>query len=417
MCQTVTFPSQMRATILLPASKSLSNRALVLAALSGPGSSVEHLSTCDDTRVMWRALHQRAYEVDIQAAGTAMRFLTAYFALCDGEEHVLTGTERMLQRPLGVLVEALRSLGADISYEGREGFPPIRIKGRRLNGGQVSLPADVSSQYISALLMAAPLMQRGLRLELQGRVMSRPYIDMTLSLMRDFGAVADWQGEALLEVKPVHYAPNVIYAVEGDWSASSYWYEMVALSPDSEAHIELPWLRADSLQGDSRVASIFEALGVHTAYDTTGDQPVVTLTKAAAPVATSETLTLDMADCPDLAQTVVVTCAMLKRPFRLSGLRSLRIKETDRLEALREGLAHFGLSLHIEGDDVLILTDYPDTPLRYDGQPIATHNDHRQAMAFAPAALVAGPVRIAHPEVVSKSYPQFWQHLAAIATR
>ena len=413
MIRTVRFPSRLCAKVHLPASKSLSNRALLLASLSGPGSSVEHLSSCDDTYVLWRALHERPYEVDVQAAGTAMRFLTAYFSVCEGEEHVLTGTPRMLQRPIGVLVDALRSLGADVSYTGREGYPPLRVRGRALEGGSVQLPADVSSQYISALLMVAPLMRGGLRISLSGQVLSRPYIDMTLSLMRTFGAEAAWHDDTSMVVEPGVYAPHVIYPVEGDWSASSYWYEMVALSPDERAAVELPWLFRHSLQGDSCVSRLFEDLGVHTEYGVPGG--MVRLTKRPPFAAGGNGLfERDLSACPDLAQTLVVTCAMMKRPFRFRGLRSLRIKETDRIEALCEGLAHFGLQPEVTSDDTFSLTDYPSAPLRYDGQPIATHDDHRQAMAFAPAALVAGEVYIADPEVVSKSYPRFWRHLDAL---
>lgn len=411
MTQTLHFPPALRATVALPSSKSESNRALLLCALSGAGSSVEHLSSCDDTCVMWRALAERPDVVDVRAAGTAMRFLTAYFAVCNSEEHVITGTERMLERPIGVLVDALRALGADIAYEGREGYPPVRVKGCRLRGGRVSLPAGISSQYVSALLMTGPLMEEGLELELVGEIMSRPYIEMTLSLMRHFGARAGWSGGNVLRVSRQDYADDVIFPVESDWSAASYWYEMVALSPDGQASVCLPWLYEKSLQGDSKVRIFFENLGVRTVFN--GTDGGVRLTKGSSRETQEKLdgLFLDLSGQPDLAQTLAVTCAMLRRRFRFSGLRSLRIKETDRIEALRDGLSHFGITLEVDADDSIYINEYPPTAPCYDGLPISTFDDHRMAMSFAPSALLCDGVRIANPGVVSKSYPRFWHDL------
>lgn len=406
-------PAMLRATINLPSSKSISNRALLLCALSGPDSSVERMSNCDDTYVMWRALTQRPATVDIMAAGTAMRFMTAYFAICRGEEHTITGTERMRQRPIKVLVDALRQLGADISYMDNEGYPPLHIKGRNLQGGRISLPASVSSQYISALLLVAPTMTLGLTLELVGDIISRPYINMTVSMMRTFGADIEWTDAHTLHVAPHAYLSDVIYPVESDWSAASYWYEMMALTPDAGATITLPWLYKESLQGDSAVSRYFEPLGVHTAYDT--EHELVVLTKCAdALLPEGQAYELDLIGQPDLAQTLVVTCAMLRRPFRFSGLRSLRIKETDRMAALQAELAKFGIALGIEADDVLYIDSYADGTPHYNGQPIATYHDHRMAMAFAPAAMVCEGVQIANPEVVSKSYPRYWEDLEGL---
>ncbi len=406
-------PAMLRATINLPSSKSISNRALLLCALSGPDSSVERMSNCDDTYVMWRALTQRPATVDIMAAGTAMRFMTAYFAICRGEEHTITGTERMRQRPIKVLVDALRQLGADISYMDNEGYPPLHIKGRNLQGGRISLPASVSSQYISALLLVAPTMTQGLTLELVGDIISRPYINMTVSMMRTFGADIEWTDAHTLHVAPHAYLSDVIYPVESDWSAASYWYEMMALTPDAGATITLPWLYKESLQGDSAVSRYFEPLGVHTAYDT--EHELVVLTKCAdALLPEGQAYELDLIGQPDLAQTLVVTCAMLRRPFRFSGLRSLRIKETDRMAALQAELAKFGIALGIEADDVLYIDSYADGTPHYNGQPIATYHDHRMAMAFAPAAMVCEGVQIANPEVVSKSYPRYWEDLEGL---
>ena len=403
--------------INLPSSKSLSNRALLLCALSGTESSVGHMSNCDDTYVMWRALTTRSHEVDIMAAGTAMRFLTAFFSTCSNEEHIMTGTERMRQRPIGVLVDALRHLGAEIEYTEKEGFPPLCIKGHKLCGGALSLPANVSSQYISALLMVAPQMTEGLSLTLEGNIISRPYIDMTLSMMQAFGADARWVSENVINVVPKCYRDGVIFNVESDWSAASYWYEVAAVLP-SKLHgepfsITLPWLHAKSWQGDSEVQRLFQPLGVETEFDAEHEWATLRRNDAIA-LPEGETYEANLVDQPDLAQTLVVTCALLRRPFRFTGLRSLRIKETDRMEALRNELAKLGVDLGIEGDEALFVSNYsPDAP-RYNGMPIATYHDHRMAMAFAPARLLCPTLQIAHPEVVSKSYPNFWEEFSKV---
>lgn len=403
--------------INLPSSKSLSNRALLLCALSGTESSVGHMSNCDDTYVMWRALTTRSHEVDIMAAGTAMRFLTAFFSTCSNEEHIMTGTERMRQRPIGVLVDALRHLGAEIEYTEKEGFPPLCIKGHQLCGGALSLPANVSSQYISALLMVAPQMTEGLSLTLEGNIISRPYIDMTLSMMQAFGADARWVSENVISVAPKCYRDGVIFNVESDWSAASYWYEVAAILP-SKLHgmpfsITLPWLHAKSWQGDSEVQRLFQPLGVETEFDAEHEWATLRHNDAIA-LPEGETYEANLVDQPDLAQTLVVTCALLRRPFRFTGLRSLRIKETDRMEALRNELAKLGVDLGIEGDEALFVSNYsPDAP-RYNGMPIATYHDHRMAMAFAPARLLCPTLQIAHPEVVSKSYPNFWEEFSKV---
>lgn len=406
------FPPRLQTRISLPASKSLSNRALLLGALSGNGSSVTNASDCDDTRVMQRALTLRPEVVDVMAAGTAMRFLTAYFSICPGETHVLTGTERMRERPIGVLVDALRTLGADIAYCENEGFPPLRVVGKTLKGGCITLPADVSSQYISALLMVAPMMREGLTLMLEGEIISRPYIDMTLALMRHFGASAEWSGTHALQVAPGAYRANTKFAVESDWSAASYWYEMVSLSTDPEARVELTGLSADSLQGDSAVQHFFEPLGVRTEFAANPDRAILTKNEEAR-LPSTETLTLNLNRQPDVAQTLVVCCAMQRIPFRFSGLQSLRIKETDRMAALANELKHFGITLGID-NDTLYIDAYAEGTPAWNGTPIATYHDHRMAMAFAPAGMVCKGVSISHPEVVTKSYPAFWQDLETI---
>lgn len=401
-------PATLQATITLPSSKSICNRALILAALSGRQTQLENLSDCDDTRVLVRALQSEEEVIDIMAAGTAMRFSTAYFSTLLGTR-VLTGTARMRQRPIGVLVEALRQLGANVEYAEVEGFPPLRISGRALKGGAISLPADVSSQYISALLMVGPTLQEGLRLHLVGTILSRPYIDMTLSLMCQFGAEAAWTDDATICVSPQPYRPLKEFRVESDWSAASYWYELVALSPDPEARIVLPYLFQDSLQGDSRIREFFIPLGVHTEFTSEG----VVLTKRKAEV--TEVFRLDLSEQPDLAQTLVVACAMLHQPFHFTGLQTLKIKETDRITALRTELKKMGIRVEEANDCELFCHEFGATELPPNAfVSIDTYDDHRMAMAFAPCALRYPNLRINHPEVVSKSYPSFWQHLESL---
>ena len=404
---TPVFSKTLRGTVNLPASKSISARALVMGTLA-EGCVLTHLSDCDDTRVLQQALQLRLPEINILAAGTAMRFSTAYFATCAGETHVITGTERMRQRPIKVLVDALRQLGARIDYVGNEGFPPLRIQGTNLEGGEVELPANVSSQYISALLMIGPMLRRGLHLRLLGEVVSRPYIDMTLGLMAQFGAEASWLSSQELIVSPHPYGPGLKFDVEPDWSGASYWYEMVALTQDADARLVLPGLTEKSWQGDSVVRHLFEHLGVQTDYRSEG----VVLTKC--PVLSRNTvLELDFTTCPDLAQTVVVTCALLGQPFRFKGLQSLRIKETDRIKALQTELKKLGIdieSVSRPGSEELqmLCPQMVNTAAKVE---IATYDDHRMAMAFAPAAMLCPQLSIAHPEVVSKSYPNFWADL------
>ncbi len=400
----VAFPQSLAATVALPASKSLSARALIIGALAG-GSRIDGLSDCDDTRVLHRALTERPAEVDVQAAGTAMRFSAAYFAATPGE-HVLTGTERMRQRPIGILVSALRALGADIDYLGREGCPPLRIKGQRLCGGEVELRGDVSSQYVSALLMIGPVLAGGLRLRLTGEIASRPYIDMTLNLMQRFGAAAGWDGADCLRVGQQPYRSGVHYEIEPDWSAASYWYEMVCLSPDAEAAVFLPGLRSDSVQGDRAAARLFEPLGVRTEFLPDG----VRLQKSAG--CEAGTMEADFTACPDLAQTLVAACAALGRPFRFTGLQSLKIKETDSIAALQTELKKLGVTLEATENS---LTYDGRTTLRPAATPISTYDDHRMALAFAPLALrLDGGLRIAHSEVVGKSYPAYWDDLRRV---
>lgn len=394
----LTSPSMIKATIQLPASKSISNRALIINALGKGIHTPEDLSDCDDTRVMVKALTEGKDTIDIMAAGTAMRFLTAYLSVTPGER-TITGTERMRQRPIRILVDALRELGAEIEYVDNEGFPPLRIKGAELKRNEITLKGNVSSQYISALLMIGPELKNGLTLHLSGDIISRPYIDLTLQLMRDFGARAAWTSPDSISVAPQPYQ-SVPFKVESDWSAASYWYQMVALSPKAE--IELVGLFRNSYQGDSRGAEIFSHLGITTEFTPQG----VKLKKTGkAP----DKLVEDFVDIPDLAQTFVVTCALLNIPFRFTGLQSLKIKETDRIAALKAELKKLGYLIEEENDSVLMWNgercEPQDTPI------IATYEDHRMAMAFAPAVICYPNLQIADPQVVSKSYPGYWEDL------
>ncbi|WP_291584195.1 3-phosphoshikimate 1-carboxyvinyltransferase [Bacteroides sp.] len=391
-------PSVVRTTIQLPASKSISNRALIINALAQGTTPPCNLSDCDDTLVMIKALAENNETIDIMAAGTAMRFLTAYLSTVQGT-HILTGTERMQQRPIQILVNALRELGAQIEYAGKKGFPPLRIHGTELKGNELTLKGNVSSQYISALLMIGPVLKNGLRLYLTGEIISLPYINLTLQLMKEFGAKAAWTSENSIEVAPQPYTP-VSFMVESDWSAASYWYQIAALS--EQAEIELIGLFRNSYQGDSRGAEVFSRLGITTEFIHEG----VLLKKSNRLV---EQLNEDFVDIPDLAQTFAVTCCLLNIPFRFTGLQSLKIKETDRIFALKTELRKLGY----------ILRDAQDSILTWDGercppeaQPvIQTYEDHRMAMAFAPAALRFPEMRIAEPQVVSKSYPAYWENL------
>lgn len=396
-------PATLQSRVALPASKSISNRALILHALSGGVQRPANLSDCDDTAVMIQALVRDSAEIDIHAAGTAMRFLTAYLSICPGTR-LLTGSVRMKQRPIRLLVDALRSLGADIEYVEAEGFPPLLIRGKALPGSEISLAGSVSSQYISALLMIAPMLPNGLTLHLMGNLISVPYINLTLSLMTHYGASACWSDERTIRVEPGRYK-DVPFTVESDWSAASYWYEMMALwQGDDKPCIELLGLFPYSVQGDSRGAELFAKLGVHTAFTGEG----VRLTRLGNPVAR---MVENLVDIPDLAQTFVVTCCLMNIPFRFSGLQSLRIKETDRISALQQELRKLGYVIKDEADSIL---SWNGERCPMEEHPvIATYDDHRMAMAFAPAILRLPTLSIAHPEVVSKSYPSYWQQLAA----
>ncbi|MGB3850235.1 MAG: 3-phosphoshikimate 1-carboxyvinyltransferase [Tunicatimonas sp.] len=387
------------ADIQLTASKSESNRALVIQALSNEEIVLHNLSEARDTQTMQRLLHSAEPEWDVLDAGTTMRFLIAYSAVARMGK-ILRGTARMHQRPVRLLVEALRSLGADIAYLENDGYPPVLVRG--FTNGQsarrVSIRGDVSSQYISALLMIAPALTDGLELSLTGKIGSRPYIEMTLGLMHHFGIDYHWGEDNLIRVDPQPYRAGT-YTIESDWSGASYWYSLVAIADD--ARVKLLGLRRPSWQGDSVIVEIMDRLGVATKFEEDG----VTLSKKAS----ADTFTQDFSDCPDLAQTVAVVCAAKRIPATLSGLESLRIKETDRVAALQNELAKIGASLdEQDGHGKVIPSDkiYAGEELNF-----ATYEDHRMAMAFAPLATQT-TVTIEEPSVVNKSYPRFWEDLA-----
>ena len=395
----------LRGIAQLPASKSEANRALILQALAG-GGTLDNLSDANDTQLMGRLLAAAAAAevLDAEDAGTVMRFLTAYLAVT-GWRGRLTGTARMQERPIAVLVEALRQAGARITYVHNEGFPPLQLAGfapaeQSSQPTELSVRGDISSQYISALLMVGPRLSGGLRLRLTGHVGSRPYINMTAALMQLFGASYSAEGDTLT-VLPGTYRPTN-YTVESDWSAASYWYALVALAP-AGSEITLPRLRQESLQGDQAIAGMMTHFGVQTTFLPDG----IHLQQQIIPTS-AVLLTLDFTDCPDLAQTVAVVAAALAIPIDMTGLESLRIKETDRIAALQTELAKFGGGLR---EVAAGRFRAESAGFAVDNQTVATYHDHRMAMAFAPLAM-RGPLTIESPNVVRKSYPQFWKELA-----
>ena len=393
-------PRRIEGEIDLPASKSISNRVLLLNALCATPGRLSNLAQCDDTDAVLSALAQPdASEVNIGAAGTAMRFLTAYFATREGREVVIDGTERMRQRPIGVLVDALRQLGADIEYVKAEGYPPLKITGKRLRGGALTVSGSVSSQYITAILLIAPVIG-GIALTIEGEIMSRPYIDMTLALMARYGVKAEWR-DNVIHVPAGEYTA-LDFTVEADWSAASYWWAMQAIVPQSR--ITLKGLEPQSLQGDSRIAELMSQMGVTGNWcgrylDLRSDGGVGCCCSTFA----------DLSGTPDIAQTLVVMLCLMGRPFRITGLRTLRIKETDRLEALRTELRKLGYVVKVEGDDAI--SWHFETTAAEASPHICTYHDHRMAMAFAPAAIRFPGLIIDDAQVVSKSYPLFWEHL------
>lgn len=386
--------------IPLPSSKSESNRALIINALAGGKGNLSNLAEARDTQTMMRLLADDHAIADVIDAGTTMRFLTAYFALT-GQHKTMTGTPRMCERPIGILVDALRSLGADIHYISQEGYPPLQLNGFHFSGNNyLQIRGDVSSQYISALLMVAPLLPTGLVLKITGELGSKPYVEMTLKQMEAFGVEVqrDW-GNMTITIAAQQYK-SIPYAIESDWSGASYWFSAVALSEHDDAELELLGLKQNSLQGDSVITQIMSHLGVKSEYTGRG----LKLTK----IPVKSALEWDFTNCPDLAQTVCVVASAQNVPLTLTGLESLKVKETDRIFALQMELAKFGTTLvEVEKNHKYQLT--PNAEKSINHIYIHTYDDHRMAMAFAPLS-VQMDITIEEPDVVVKSYPSFWKH-------
>ncbi|MDO5607562.1 MAG: 3-phosphoshikimate 1-carboxyvinyltransferase [Capnocytophaga sp.] len=388
-------------SLQLSGSKSETNRLLLLQALY-PSLSIENASDSDDSKAMIQALLKGNGTIDIHHAGTAMRFLTAYFASKENSKIVLTGSQRMKERPIGILVDALRQLGADISYTENEGCPPLSIKGKTLTGNAASLPANVSSQYISALMLIAPTLPNGLTLQLLGELTSVPYIEMTAQLLRSVGIQVSFENQ-MSRIEPKSSVGNQSITVESDWSSVSYWYSFVSLS-EIGTTMRLSSFKKSSLQGDSVLQEIYQSLGVETRFD--GDTLILTKISEAAPH-----LDCDLRNAPDIAQTIAVSCFGLGTSCHLTGLHTLKIKETDRLEALKNELSKFGADICVSDKDLSISRNGK----MLSGVSVATYNDHRMAMAFAPLMLKTS-FSVLNPEVVTKSYPHFWKD-AEKATR
>lgn len=381
-------------------SKSESNRLLLLQALY-KGLTINNLSNSDDSQLMEKAIASEDATVDIHHAGTAMRFLTAYFATRVNKTTTLTGSERMQQRPIKILVDALNSLGASITYTKKEGYPPLLIEGKTLSESVVHMKANVSSQYISALLLVAPTLEYGLTLHLEGEITSTPYINMTLSLLNELGVQSTFESNTIT-VQPFVGNVTKTFTVESDWSSASYFYSIVALSPVG-TQINISAYKPNSLQGDAVLKDIYQKLGVESTFEGT----VMSLKKVDTPPI--KKLTLDLTNAPDIAQTITVTCLGLQLDCDLTGLHTLKIKETDRLVALQNEIKKLGTSIQITNNSLHLKS--PST-LR-SGVHIATYNDHRMAMAFAPLALKT-TLYIDDAEVVSKSYPDFWEDLSTL---
>jgi 3-phosphoshikimate 1-carboxyvinyltransferase len=385
-------------------SKSESNRLLILSSLY-EGIKLGNLSNSDDTRYLAKALSSDSDLIDISHAGTAMRFLTAYFSTQEGREVILTGSRRMQERPIGILVEALRSLGADIEYQEKHGYPPLLIRGRKIAKGEVSIQGNVSSQYISALLLIAPSLEKGLRLHLVGEVTSVPYINMTLALLDDLGIECGWEGSTLF-VSPAEKIRPATLTVESDWSSASYFFSLVALSEKGE--VSLSAYKRNSLQGDSSLVEIYVNFGVETTFE----DDRIRLRKVARH---SDSLSLDLSSSPDLAQTIAVTCFGLGMACDLSGLHTLKIKETDRLVALEKELGKLGADIRVTDRSLHLKAPSGaenGAEIR-SGVSIDTYDDHRMAMAFAPLAIKA-PIIINDAEVVTKSFTNFWRDFESV---
>lgn len=398
-----------KAKVKITGSKSETNRLLLLQALY-PNLTLENTSNSDDSEVMLKALQNsqlptpNSQLIDVHHAGTAMRFLTAFFAIQEGKEVVLTGSSRMKERPIKILVDALNQLGAEISYEENEGFPPIKIKGKKLTQSKVSLPANVSSQYISALLLIAPKLENGLELTLEGEITSIPYIKMTLALLNEIGVTTSFE-KNIIKVNSQFTIHNSQFTIESDWSSASYWYSIVALS-EIGFQVTLSSYKKNSLQGDSALVNIYQDFGVETTFNTDNS---ITISKERIHNSQLTTHNSQLNNSPDIAQTIAVTCFGLGIGCDLTGLHTLKIKETDRLEALKIELTKLGAEISVTNDSLHLKSS---SGIK-ENISISTYQDHRMAMAFAPLALQV-PIVIEDAEVVSKSYPSFWEDLKTV---
>ena len=386
--------------ITITGSKSESNRLLLLKALFS-SIEIQNISNSDDSQHMLKALSSEATTIDIHHAGTAMRFLTAYFATLEGKRTLLTGSKRMQERPIKILVETLRDLGANIDYANQEGYPPLIILGKRLLKNEVRIKANVSSQYISALLLIATKLEKGLKLYLDGKITSVPYIKMTLSLLEKIGVETSFEGQTI-HVKPYLETDSKTITVESDWSSASYFYSIVAFSPIG-TQVRLSTYKKDSLQGDAVLKEIYNQMGVETTFE----DSKITLKKINNFL--PESIDIDLANAPDIAQTIVVSCLGLRIQCQITGLQTLKIKETDRLVALKSEIYKFGTEINISNDSLSLLNPKP----LVSGAIVETFNDHRMAMAFAPLALLTS-FSINEAEVVSKSFPEFWANLSEL---
>lgn len=403
-------PTSLNGNVEIPTSKSIANRSIVIDALSNNTSTFQGATNCDDVAVMLNGIKGETCQLDIMASGTAMRFLTAYWSIQPNSTHILTGTERMKQRPIKVLVDSLQTLGADIEYMGKEGYPPLKINGKPLEGGTITMPADVSSQYVSALLMIAPLFTKGLTLTLKGTIASRSYIDLTIDIMTKYGAKVHWTDVDTIKVEPKRYEATQ-RIIENDWTSASYWYLHLALSDCQEAQITMKGLSESSKQGDSVVRYLFSLLGIKTVFTketANNNMPTVVLSKDKMKVSM---LHYDFINAPDLAQTMVVACVAMGIPFRFKGLSTLKIKETNRITALQSELFKLGF---------VVSNDKPNE-LSWNGERCAvtstdinTFEDHRMALAFSALTYLFPNITINAANVVSKSYPHFWSDLEAL---
>ncbi len=402
-----------KGSITLTASKSESNRALIIQALCTEKFEIKNLATAQDTLTLNNILQsQNSQLLDVGAAGTTMRFLTAYYSTMIGTR-IITGSERMKKRPIGILVNALRELGAQIEYMEEEGFPPLKITGKALRGGEIEMDGNVSSQFISALLLISPQLQNGLVIKFKGEVTSRPYINMTLKMMEEFRVYGQWHDNSISVSKQNYHKKSevdYVYNVEGDWSSASYWYAIAALA--KEVDLTIHGLKHPSLQGDSIVADVFSFFGIKTEYVAGG----IRITKHRVK---DEHFGFDFSDCPDIAQTISVVVSAMNIPALFNGLHTLRIKETDRIEALKIELKKLGTEVEILNDNSIKINSSAtnNSPKASEGNTsvtISTYEDHRMAMAFAAFAMKVDTINIEHPDVVKKSYPGFWNDLKSI---